>query len=306
MNNSNELTTIRVCIQKLSIYITRCDAKTASTIRKIMKILGKYITAKHDRGFNPINQTLLNALDCYIIKIQNDVPADIIFLVNDAAEIIRDDHQHIMGQHMRIQNMRDINDSISQHMMGQHMMGQHMMGQHMMGQHMMEQHMMGQHMMGQHMMEQHMMGQHMIGQHMIGQHIMGQHMMGQHIMGQHMIGQHMMGQHIMGQQLDDCEKYAKLLKKINSIQFNELDPDDMDISHNDQQYAMMANSISEIETKYTNLRRESNIIRNRLTELELEPNENAKHIYNLVARLAIITDQTSKFEKRNGGGASKF
>ena len=252
MDNSNQQT-IRVCIQRLCIYATRCDAKTASTIRKIMKILSKYITAKHNRGVNPINQTHLNVLDRYIMKIQNDVPADIIFLVNDAAEIIRDDQSN-----------------------------------------------------------HHMIDQHVMGQHMIGQHVMGQHMMGQHVrdindaISQHMMGQHMMGQHMMEHNIDDCEKYAKLLKEINRIQFQEFDPDDMDIIHNERRYTIIVNIISEIETKYTNLRRESNIIRNRLNELELEPNENAKHIYNLVARLAIITDQTSKFEKRNGGGASKF
>ena len=260
-----EIREIAACISRLNLYSERCDRTTASTIRKIMKILLKYVTGKHRQGSNPINQNHQNKLDIYITRIQNDIPADILFSVQEAATTIQDDQSH--------DNMMNL----SQHVMGQHVINQHT----------------------DNMMRQHtdnIMRQHSV-QHMMRQHMMRQHMMALHVHDHHMMDQHIMNQH------DDCEQYAKLLKEINSI---ESDQEDILFNRSEHRDAMIRNNLSEIETKYANLRHESNNIRIRLNELELEPTENAERIYNLVARLKLITEQTSKFEKLNGGGAGKF
>ena len=263
---------IAACISRLNLYSERCDHTTASTIRKIMKILLKYVTGKHRQGFNPINQNHQNKLDIYITRIQNDIPADILFSVQEAATTIQDDqsHDNVIRLHSAL--------NLSQHMMGQHVINQHtdnMMRQHT-----------------DNMMRQH--ADNMIHQHMR-----------QYMMDQHMKRQHMMDQHIMNQH-DDCEQYAKLLKEINSIESDQEDQEDILFNRSEHRDAMIRNNLSEIETKYTILRHESNNIRINLNELELEPTENAERIYNLVARLKLITEQTSKFEKLNGGGAGKF
>lgn len=269
-----EISQIAGCIRQLKLYSERCDSTTASIIRKIMKILLKYVTGKHRQGFNPINQNHQNALDIYITRIHNDIPADILFSVQEAVTIIQDD------QSMSIQHMLTHDNMMSVHnaMMTRRVNDQHTMDRHM-------------------MTRQHMMNQHTMDRHMDHQHMMGQHVMDQHVMN------HMMGQDMMSSN-DDCEQYAKLLKEINSI---ESDQEDILVNRSAHRADMIRNHLSEIETKYANLRHDSsNNIRISLSELELDPNENAENIYNLVARLKLITEQISKFEKRNGGGAGKF
>jgi hypothetical protein len=273
-----EISQIAECIRQLNMYSERCDHTTASIIRKIMKILLKYVTVKHRQGFNPINQNHQNKLDIYITRIQNDITADILFSVQEAATTIRDDQSMSMQRFITHDNLMSVHNA----MMGRHVMD-HMMGRHVID-HMIDPHMMGRHVID-HMIDPHMMGRHVID-HMMDHRVMDQHMIDPHMMGRHVMD-HMMDQDMMSSNDDDCEQYAKLLKEQ---------------PHDD----MIRNHLSEIETKYANLRHESNNIRIRLSELELDPNENAENIYNLVARLAIITEQTSKFEKRNGGGAGKF
>ena len=270
---AGEISQIAACISRLKRYSERCDNTTASTIRKIMKILLKYVTGKHRRGSNPINQNHRNKLDIYITRIQNDIPADILFSVQEAATTIQDDqsHDNVMRLHSAL--------NLSQHMVSQHT--DNMMRQHT-----------------DNMMRQHT-------DNMMDQHIMDQHMMRQHMMALHVHNHHLMDQHVMPSN-DDCEQYAKLLKEINSIESDQEDQEDILFNRSEHRDAMIRNNLSEIETKYTNLRHESNNIRIKLNELELEPTENAEHIYNLVARLKLITEQTSKFEKLNGGGAGKF
>ena len=169
---------INVCIRRLVMYSHQCDSITASTIRKILKIIIRYVTIKIHQGFNPINQDLLNVLDIYIRKIQNNIPADILFLTYAAVETIRDDREMTTIHHI-----------------------------------------------------------------------------------------------------------------ISSVYIKQDQPEEIGV---------------EECNKYENLRRESNNIRNRLNELELEPNVDAVYISNLGKRLSIIIKYTSEFEKKYGGGASKF
>ena len=64
-------------------------------------------------------------------------------------------------------------------------------------------------------------------------------------------------------------------------------------------------SMEECE-KYENLRRGADRIRDKLTELESTPNTDPIFISSLVTHLGKVIKYISDFEKKYGGGASKF
>ena len=101
-------------IRHLAQYSHQCDAITASNIRKILKILIKYVALKQNRGFGSNNYNYPNALSIYIKSIKNDVPINILRMVNAALEIIRNDQNVGILYDMSDDNDAELSCAISQ------------------------------------------------------------------------------------------------------------------------------------------------------------------------------------------------
>jgi hypothetical protein len=101
-------------IRHLAQYSHQCDAITASNIRKILRILIKYVALKQNRGFGSNNYNYLNSLSIYIKSIKNDVPINILRMVNAALEIIRNDQNVGIQYDMSDDNDTELSCAISQ------------------------------------------------------------------------------------------------------------------------------------------------------------------------------------------------
>jgi len=79
------------CVQQLSQYIRQMNDNNEN-IRNIMRILVRYIEIRRRYGFNPITHNLTHLLNTYIESIQDDIPADILIMIQAAAIVIQNDH----------------------------------------------------------------------------------------------------------------------------------------------------------------------------------------------------------------------
>ena len=79
------------CVQQLSQYIRQMNDNNEN-IRNIMRIMVRYIEIRRRYGFNPITHNLTHLLNTYIESIQDDIPADILIMIQAAAIVIQNDH----------------------------------------------------------------------------------------------------------------------------------------------------------------------------------------------------------------------
>ena len=79
------------CVQQLSQYIRQMNDNNEN-IRNIMRIMVRYIEIRRRYGFNPITHNLTHLLNTYIESIQDDIPVDILIMIQAAAIVIQSDH----------------------------------------------------------------------------------------------------------------------------------------------------------------------------------------------------------------------
>ena len=103
------------CVQQLSQYIRQMNDNNEN-IRNIMRIMVRYIEIRRRYGFNPITHNLTHLLNTYIESIQDDIPADILIMIQAAAIVIQSDHttqdddDEVQSQDDEVQS-QDVNEA---------------------------------------------------------------------------------------------------------------------------------------------------------------------------------------------------